>query len=89
MSIKDRACVSGIGETRYMRGSPSSVVELQLEASLLAAADAALERAAADAGGAETASALEAPAWSRFIRLAMQPRWVSCAPLGKPVVPEV
>ena len=42
MSIKDRACVSGIGETRYLRGSPSSAVELQLEASLLAAADAGI-----------------------------------------------
>ncbi len=42
MAIKDRACVSGIGETRYLRGSPSSAVELQLEASLLAAADAGI-----------------------------------------------
>ncbi len=24
-----------------------------------------------------------------LIRLETQPRWVSCAPLGKPVVPEV
>jgi hypothetical protein len=24
-----------------------------------------------------------------FIRFDTQPRWVSCAPLGKPVVPEV
>ncbi|NBQ89707.1 MAG: transporter, partial [Betaproteobacteria bacterium] len=42
MSIKDKASVSGIGETRYLRGSPSSAVELQLEASLLAAADAGI-----------------------------------------------
>lgn len=39
MSVKDRACVSGIGETRYLRGSPSCAVELKFEASLLAAAD--------------------------------------------------
>jgi uncharacterized OB-fold protein len=39
MSIKDRAGVSGIGETRYLRGSPSCAVELQFEASLLAAVD--------------------------------------------------
>ncbi len=42
MSNKDRAGVSGIGETRYPRGSPSSAVELQFEASLLAAADAGI-----------------------------------------------
>ena len=42
MSIKDRAGVSGIGETRYLRGSPSCAVELQFEASLLAAADAGI-----------------------------------------------
>ena len=41
-SLKDQACVSGIGETAYMRGSSKSAFELQIEASLLAIADAGL-----------------------------------------------
>ena len=41
-SLKDQACVSGVGETVYMRGSSKSAFELQIEASLLAIADAGL-----------------------------------------------
>ena len=42
MSLRDKSCVTGIGETAYMRGSPSSAFELQLEASLKAIKDAGL-----------------------------------------------
>jgi acetyl-CoA acetyltransferase len=42
MSLKDKACVTGIGETVYMRGSTKTAFELQLEASLKAIADAGL-----------------------------------------------
>ena len=42
MSLRDRACVSGIGETAYLRGSTQSAFELQIEASLKAIADAGL-----------------------------------------------
>jgi acetyl-CoA acetyltransferase len=43
VTLKDRACVSGVGETRYVRGSDRSAFELQLEASLAAIADAGLD----------------------------------------------
>ena len=42
MSLSDKACVTGIGETQYMRGSSKTAFELQLEASLKAIADAGL-----------------------------------------------
>ena len=42
ISLRDQACVSGIGETVYMRGSSSSAFELQIESSLSAIADAGL-----------------------------------------------
>ena len=42
MSLCDKACVTGIGETQYMRGSSKTAFELQLEASLKAIADAGL-----------------------------------------------
>lgn len=42
MSLRDKACVSGIGETVYMRGSIKTAFELQLEASLKAVADAGI-----------------------------------------------
>jgi acetyl-CoA acetyltransferase len=42
MSLADRACVSGIGETAYMRGSTKTAFELQIESSLKAIADAGL-----------------------------------------------
>jgi acetyl-CoA acetyltransferase len=42
MSLRDKACVTGIGETAYMRGSTSSAFELQVEASLKAIEDAGL-----------------------------------------------
>lgn len=42
MSLSDKACVTGIGETQYMRGSSKTAFELQLEASLTAIADAGL-----------------------------------------------
>jgi acetyl-CoA acetyltransferase len=43
MSLSDKACVSGVGETTYMRGSTQTPLELQLEASLKAIADAGLD----------------------------------------------
>lgn len=42
MSLKDKAAVSGIGETLYTRGSGKSALQLQIEASLEAIADAGL-----------------------------------------------
>jgi acetyl-CoA acetyltransferase len=42
ISLRDQACVSGIGETVYVRGSSSSAFELQIESSLSAIADAGL-----------------------------------------------
>ncbi|MFN0159658.1 MAG: thiolase family protein [Burkholderiales bacterium] len=43
MTLKDKSCITGIGETAYMRGSTSSAFELQIEASLKAIADAGLK----------------------------------------------
>lgn len=42
MSLNGKGAVTGIGETDYMRGSPKSSFELQIEASLKAIADAGL-----------------------------------------------
>ncbi len=42
MKLADQACVSGIGETAYSRGSTKTAFELQIEASLTAIADAGL-----------------------------------------------
>ena len=42
MTLRDRACVSGVGETAYVRGSPHTAFELQVESSLKAIADAGL-----------------------------------------------
>jgi acetyl-CoA acetyltransferase len=42
MSLRDRAAVTGIGETAYTRGSGRSAISLSLEASLAAIADAGL-----------------------------------------------
>src|SRR5262245_31754956 len=42
MSLKERAAITGIGETAYSRNSGKSVVALQMEASLTAIADAGL-----------------------------------------------
>ncbi|WP_137892385.1 thiolase family protein [Ramlibacter sp. 2FC] len=42
MSLRDKACVTGIGETAYMRGSTKTAFELQIESSLKAIADAGL-----------------------------------------------
>ena len=42
MSLKDKSCVTGIGETVYMRGSTKTAFELQIESSLKAIADAGL-----------------------------------------------
>ena len=44
-SLKDRACIAGIGETAYSRGGPNSersLLSLQLEAAMKAIADAGL-----------------------------------------------
>ncbi len=42
MTLRDKACVTGIGETAYLRGSPKTAFELQIESSLKAIADAGL-----------------------------------------------
>ena len=42
MSLRDKVAVTGIGETVYRRGATRSSTELQLEAALLAIADAGL-----------------------------------------------
>jgi acetyl-CoA acetyltransferase len=42
MSFSDKACVTGIGETIYMRGSTKTAFELQLQSSLKAIADAGI-----------------------------------------------
>ncbi|CAN5736955.1 lipid-transfer protein [soil metagenome] len=42
MSLRDKACVTGVGETVYMRGSTKTAFELQIEASLKAVDDAGL-----------------------------------------------
>ena len=42
MTLRDKACVSGIGETRYLRGSTKTAFELQIESSLNAIGDAGL-----------------------------------------------
>ena len=43
MSLADKACVSGIGETAYVRGSTRTAFQLQIESSLKAIADAGLD----------------------------------------------
>ncbi len=43
MSLRDKACVSGIGETAYVRGASKNAFELQIESSLKAIADAGLK----------------------------------------------
>ena len=43
MTLRDKACVTGVGETTYMRGSTQSAYDLQIEASLKAIADAGLD----------------------------------------------
>jgi acetyl-CoA acetyltransferase len=42
VSLRDKACVTGVGETAYVRGSSHTAFELQIEASLKAIADAGL-----------------------------------------------
>ena len=42
MTLRDKTCVTGIGETAYARGSSRSAFELQIESSLKAIADAGL-----------------------------------------------
>jgi acetyl-CoA acetyltransferase len=42
MSLSDKACVSGVGETVYERGSTKTAFELQIASSLKAIADAGL-----------------------------------------------
>ena len=43
MTLRDKACVTGIGETAYMRGSTKTAFELQLAAALSAITDAGLD----------------------------------------------
>ena len=42
MTLRDKTCVTGIGETVYMRGSSKTAFELQIESSLKAISDAGL-----------------------------------------------
>ena len=42
MSLRDKSCVTGIGETAYVRGSSRTAFELQIESSLKAIGDAGL-----------------------------------------------
>ena len=42
MSLRDKSCVTGVGETVYMRGSTKTAFELQIESSLKAINDAGL-----------------------------------------------
>ena len=42
MTLRDKACVTSIGETAYLRGSTKNAFELQIESSLKAIADAGL-----------------------------------------------
>ena len=42
MTLRDKACLTGIGETAYLRGSTKNAFELQIESSLKAIADAGL-----------------------------------------------
>jgi acetyl-CoA acetyltransferase len=42
LSLRDKACVTGIGETAYLRGSTKTAFELQVESSLKAVQDAGL-----------------------------------------------
>ena len=42
MSLRDKACVTGIGETAYVRGATKTAFELQIESSLKAIGDAGL-----------------------------------------------
>jgi len=43
VTLRDKACVTGVGETTYLRGSSQSAFELQIKASLKAIADAGLD----------------------------------------------
>ncbi len=43
MSLKNKGAITGIGETAYVRGSPLTAFELQIEASLAAIRDAGLD----------------------------------------------
>ena len=47
--LRDQACLVGIGETDYTRGTPKSALELALEASLGAIEDAGLQPGDIDA----------------------------------------
>ena len=42
MSLREKAAITGVGETAYMRGSGKSAFQLQIESSLTAIADAGL-----------------------------------------------
>ncbi len=42
MTLHDKSCVTGIGETAYVRGSTKTAFELQIESSIKAIADAGL-----------------------------------------------
>ena len=56
MALKERGAVTGIGETAYSRNSGKSVVALQMEASLVAIADAGLSPTNIDGISATTPS---------------------------------
>src|SRR5919109_4032765 len=48
-NLRDRTCIVGIGETPYTRGTPKSALELALEASMGAIADAGIKPEVIDA----------------------------------------
>ncbi len=47
--LRDQACIVGIGETDYTRGTPKSALELALDASLGAIEDAGIQPGDIDA----------------------------------------
>ena len=57
--LRDQACLVGIGETDYTRGTPKSALELVLEASLGATEDAGIQPG--DTAAVRGKGRLEAP----------------------------
>ncbi len=88
-ALRDKAAISGVGETAYTRGTQKSGLALQLEASLAAIADAGLSPRDIDGvvpyfpGGAvaeDFVANLGLPTWrSRpSFRWAVPPAWRRC-----------
>src|SRR5260370_29036857 len=99
MSLNGKGAVTGIGETAYVRASPKSAFELQIEASLLAIADAGLDPK--DIDGIIPIGITGAPAeafvtnfgipdlrFSTVVPMAARAGWVPCnvpSPQSRPV----